>query len=217
MFKGFLKNDKLNSKIKLLNNLSSVILIFAILKFRKIVLHFVVLKFDPHPKRDIEYRRYVGRDLFFFYSDWRKRALWLDKKVATLQKNEEKKEWEKETTTTTTKSRFNGRRPLHIRESIYLVISARLHHARCFTRFLPWALFLLLVRLLSRPWGLVWSRGRLEGGWRNVFLLNPCANVDDRRGAASSVRKERKQGKECAFCLRLTLGSWCRAIGKERM
>ena len=36
MFKWFLKNEKLNSKIKLSNNPSFVILIFAILKFRNI-------------------------------------------------------------------------------------------------------------------------------------------------------------------------------------
>ena len=36
MFKWFLKNEKLNSEIKLSNNSSFVILIFAILKFRNI-------------------------------------------------------------------------------------------------------------------------------------------------------------------------------------
>ena len=36
MFKWFLKNEKLNSKIKLSNNSSFVILIFAIMKFRNI-------------------------------------------------------------------------------------------------------------------------------------------------------------------------------------
>ena len=48
VFKGFLKNEKVNSKIKWSNNSSFVILIFAIWKFRNIiVLHFIVPNLDP--------------------------------------------------------------------------------------------------------------------------------------------------------------------------
>ena len=45
-----MNNEKINSKIKLSNNSSFVILIFVILKFRNIgLLHSVVPNFDPHP------------------------------------------------------------------------------------------------------------------------------------------------------------------------
>ena len=48
---GFLKNEKLNSKIKLSNNSSFVILIFAILKFRNIGRS----KFWPPPKKSLNF------------------------------------------------------------------------------------------------------------------------------------------------------------------
>ena len=57
MFKWFIKNEKLNSKIKLSNNSSFVILIFAILKFRNVGRStFRHSKFWPPPER-----------LFYFY------------------------------------------------------------------------------------------------------------------------------------------------------
>ena len=62
MFKWFLKNEKLNSKIRLSNNSSFVILIFAILKFRNIgrsTCHR--FKFWPPPI-------YINFQTFIFYS-----------------------------------------------------------------------------------------------------------------------------------------------------
>ena len=45
-----MNNEKINSKIKISNNSSFVILIFVILKFQNIgLLHSVVPNFDPHP------------------------------------------------------------------------------------------------------------------------------------------------------------------------
>ena len=50
MFKWFLRNERKSLKIKISNNSSFFILIFAISKFRNTgLLHFVVPNFDSHP------------------------------------------------------------------------------------------------------------------------------------------------------------------------
>ena len=52
-----MNNKKINSKIKLSNNSSFVILIFVIWNFEIfVVLHFVVPNFDPHSEQFPHYR-----------------------------------------------------------------------------------------------------------------------------------------------------------------
>ena len=56
-----MNNEKINSKIKISNNSSCVILIFVILKFQNIgFLHSVVPNFDPHPNIFEIFFQYYG-------------------------------------------------------------------------------------------------------------------------------------------------------------